>query len=40
MDENDDPIITDCQKNGFTSYYPSLESLNGFDALYKNEKGL
>jgi len=40
MDENGDPLITDCQKKNFVSYYPSLESINGFDALYNNVDGL
>mmetsp|Transcript_24214 Transcript_24214/g.17041 ORF Transcript_24214/g.17041 Transcript_24214/m.17041 type:complete len:224 (+) Transcript_24214:29-700(+) len=40
MDENDDPIVSDCQKVIFSDYYVSVESLNVFDALYKNKFGL
>lgn len=40
IDDNGDPLISDCQTHNFASYYPSLESINGFDALYNNVDGL
>ena len=40
FDENDDPIITDCQKNLFGLYYTTKESFSAFDALFSNKDGL
>ena len=39
-DSNDDPIITDCQKNMFGLYYATKESFQAFDALFSNKNGL
>ena len=39
-DENDDPIITDCQKNQFAIYYLTKESFTAFDALFTNKMSI
>ncbi len=40
MDTNGDPLIEDCQKNNFALYYPTAESISGFERLYHNIDGL
>lgn len=40
LDENKDPLITDCQKVMFATYYNTADSYNAFDALYNNKLGL
>lgn len=39
-DENEDPVIEDCQSRNFAYYYTSKESFVAFSALYKNKDGL
>ena len=39
-DSNDDPIISECQKNMFGLYYATKESFTAFDALFSNKNGL
>ena len=39
-DENDWPLISECNKQAFWKYYTSAESLAIFDALYTNKHGL
>jgi len=39
-DENDDPLIEDCQTVDFYKFYTTKESINAFDALYTNKGGL
>jgi endoglycosylceramidase len=39
-DDNGDPLIEDCQSINFGIYYSSPDSINAFDALYKNKDGL
>lgn len=39
-DENDDPLITDCQTKNFALYYSTKEALTAFDALFTNKQGL
>mmetsp|Transcript_37008 Transcript_37008/g.56746 ORF Transcript_37008/g.56746 Transcript_37008/m.56746 type:complete len:203 (+) Transcript_37008:212-820(+) len=39
-DENDWPLISECNKQSFPVYYTSAESLAIFDALYENKNGL
>lgn len=39
-DSNGDPLIEDCVKNNFALYYPSAESISGFQRLYDNIDGL
>jgi endoglycosylceramidase len=39
-DENDDPLIEDCQTVDFYKFYMTKESINAFDALYTNKGGL
>ena len=40
LDTDGNPLITECQKKIFGLYYPSVESVNAFDALYDNLNGL
>ena len=40
MDENDDPLIEDCNKLMFANYYSSKQSVNAFDALMRNKEGI
>ena len=40
LDENDDPIISDCNKVEFGIYYATKQSMAAFNALYTNKKGL
>jgi len=40
FDENDDPVIADCQTQDFYVYYSSPESLRAFQALYTNKNGI
>jgi endoglycosylceramidase len=39
-DENDWPLISECNKQAFWKYYTSSETLAIFDALYTNKFGL
>jgi endoglycosylceramidase len=39
FDKNGDPVIEDCQKNNFAMYYPTAESISGFERLYDNIDG-
>jgi len=39
-DENDDPLISDCNSLSFVTYYSTSDSYNAFDALYNNKFGL
>ena len=39
-DENDDPLITDCQSRFFGDYYLTKQSIAAFGALFKNMDGL
>lgn len=39
-DENDWPLVSECNKQPFWKYYTSAESLAIFDALYTNKHGL
>lgn len=39
-DENDNPLIEDCQKYPFAVFYSSPEVTSAFDNLYSNKKGL
>lgn len=39
-DEDDNPLIEDCQKNSFPIYYSSPESVSAFNRLYANVDGL
>ena len=40
MDENDDPLIEDCNKLMFANYYSSKQSVTAFDALMRNKEGI
>ena len=40
MDENDDPLIEDCQKVMFANYYSTKQSVTAFDALLRNKEGI
>ena len=39
-DSDDNPLLEDCLKFPFATYYASAESLELFDALYTNKHGL
>ena len=39
-DENDDPLISDCQTRDFVSYYLTKQSIAAFGALFRNMDGL
>lgn len=39
-DDNDLPLISECNKLSFPIYYTTAESLAVFDALYTNKHGL
>lgn len=39
-DENQDPLISDCQTVDFYEFYNSQESMNAFSALWNNVQGL
>lgn len=39
-DKDGNPLISECQKKVFASYYASAESLELFDSLYTNKHGL
>ena len=40
LDENGDPLISDCNTLSFVTYYSTSDSYNAFDALYNNKDGL
>jgi endoglycosylceramidase len=40
FDENDDPLISECQQHDFSGYYTSSEAQNAFRNLYENVDGL
>ena len=40
MDENDDPLIVDCQSRDFYTYYLTKQSMAAFGALFTNRNGL
>ena len=40
MDENDDPLIEDCQQLMFANYYSTKQSVTAFDALLRNKEGI
>jgi hypothetical protein len=40
LDENGNPLPSECQKHMFAQYYTTSESLAAFDALYTNKFGL
>ena len=39
-DENGNPVVTDCQKNLFVTYYTTTEALAVFEDFYENKYGL
>lgn len=39
-DENNLPVIKDCQSNNFGKYYVTMESMSLFRALYFNKHGM
>jgi len=39
-DKNGDPILSDCTKINFATYYSTPESVSAFDRLYSNTDGL
>jgi len=40
LDENDDPLIVDCQSRDFYTYYLTKQSMAAFGALFTNRNGL
>jgi hypothetical protein len=40
LDENQWPLIPECNKVAFWKYYPTAESMAIFDSLYSNKFGL
>jgi hypothetical protein len=39
-DANGWPLVSECNKKPFFSYYTSAEALNIFDAIYNNKNGM
>ena len=39
-DQNQNPLIQDCQKNLFSTYYTSPESMTLFRSIYENHLGM
>ncbi len=40
LDENDNPLISECTKLNYVYYYGTTDSINAYDALYNNKDGL
>lgn len=40
VDQNGDPLVSDCQTVNFAAFYNSQESMNAFSALWHNVDGL
>jgi hypothetical protein len=39
-DQNQWPLISECNKKAFWKYYTSAESMEIFDSLYQNKHGI
>ena len=40
IDENGNPVISDCQRNNFVKYFSSAEASSAFDNFYSNKNGI